>query len=129
MTHAELVTISPDVMSGTPVFFGTRVPIQTLFDCLKAGGSIAQFLDAFPTVKREQVIEFLEAVESRIVKLLLAQGEMANGSSKAEQNPWLAIAGKYADDPNWDDYQAAIEAGRQSANEAEGLYSEGETAA
>jgi uncharacterized protein (DUF433 family) len=83
MTHAELVTISPDVMSGTPVFFGTRVPIQSLFDFLKNGDSIDQFLDACPTVKREQVIAFLEAIEARIVQLLLTEG----GQKMAPQTP------------------------------------------
>jgi uncharacterized protein (DUF433 family) len=47
-------------MGGTPVFIGTRVPIQTLFDYLEAGESIDDFLDGFPTVSREQVIELLE---------------------------------------------------------------------
>ena len=47
-------------MGGTPVFAGTRVPVQTLLDYLKAGESIDDFLDGFPTVTREQVIAFLE---------------------------------------------------------------------
>ena len=48
-------------MSGTPVFTGTRVPVQTRIDYLKAGESIDDFLEGFPTVKREQVIAVLEA--------------------------------------------------------------------
>jgi uncharacterized protein (DUF433 family) len=47
-------------MGGTPVFIGTRVPIQTLFDYLEAGESMDEFLEGFPTVSREQVIELLE---------------------------------------------------------------------
>ena len=56
----QLITTSPDVMSGTPVFAGTRVPVQTLLDYLKGGDSIDDFLEGFPTVTREQVIAFLE---------------------------------------------------------------------
>jgi uncharacterized protein (DUF433 family) len=52
MSHAEIVTISPEIMSGIPVFSGTRVPVQNLLDYLKAGDSIDEFLDGFPTVKR-----------------------------------------------------------------------------
>ena len=70
MSHSEIITIMPDVMSGTPVFAGTRVPVQTLLDYLKAGESIDDFLEGFPTVKREQVIAFLEAAEAQIVKLV-----------------------------------------------------------
>ena len=68
MSHS-IITSSPEVMSGTPVFLGTRVPVQTLLDYLKAGESIDDFLEGFPTVSREQVIAFLEAVEAQILKL------------------------------------------------------------
>ncbi|MDY7013335.1 MAG: DUF433 domain-containing protein [Cyanobacteriota bacterium] len=51
-----LLSKSPEVMGGTLVFAGTRVPVQTLLDYLKAGESINDFLEGFPTVKREQVI-------------------------------------------------------------------------
>jgi hypothetical protein len=62
------------------------------------------------------------------VKAQLAGGEIAYLDLPLTQgdNPWLAIAGKYADDPNWDDYQAAIAAARQAANVAEGICLEGE---
>jgi uncharacterized protein (DUF433 family) len=56
-----IVSISPDIMGGTPVFSGTRVPVQTLFDYLKEGESIDDFLDGFPPVTRAQVIGLLEA--------------------------------------------------------------------
>ncbi len=55
-----IITSTPDVMGGTPVFAGTRVPVQTLIDYLKGGKSIDDFLEGFPTVSREQVIAFLE---------------------------------------------------------------------
>ena len=54
-----LVESQPDVMGGTPVFPGTRVPIATLFDYLEGGHPLAEFLDDFPTVKREQTLAFL----------------------------------------------------------------------
>ena len=57
-----VISSSLDVMGGTPVFAGTRVPIQTLIDYLEGGESIDDFLDGFPTVTREQVIAFLEEV-------------------------------------------------------------------
>ena len=63
-----IISSSPDVMGGTPVFKGTRVPVQTLLDYLKAGESIDDFLEGFPTVTREQVIVFLEAAEEQITK-------------------------------------------------------------
>nr|WP_228014412.1 DUF433 domain-containing protein [Fortiea sp. LEGE XX443] len=70
MSQSAIITSSPDVMSGTPVFAGTRVPVQTLLDYLKAGESIDDFLEGFPTVKREQVIAFLEAAQAQILKLV-----------------------------------------------------------
>lgn len=57
---SKFISRSPDVMGGTTVFANTRVPVQTLLDYLKAGESIDDFLDGFPTVTREQVIYFLE---------------------------------------------------------------------
>ena len=56
----SIISISPDIMGGTPVFKGTRVPIQTLLDYLEAGESIDDFLEGFPTVTKEQIIAFLE---------------------------------------------------------------------
>ncbi len=57
-------------MGGTPVFAGTRVPVQTLLDYLKAGESIDDFLEGFPTVTKAQVIAFLEEAEEQIVKMV-----------------------------------------------------------
>lgn len=56
-------------MGGTPVFAGTRVPIQTLIDYLKVGDSIDDFLEGFPTVGREQVVEFLQQAEQQMEKI------------------------------------------------------------
>ncbi len=55
-------------MGGTPVFCGTRVPVQTLLDYLEAGESIDDFLAGFPSVTREQVIEFLEAAKDSLIE-------------------------------------------------------------
>lgn len=62
-----VISCSPDVMGGTPVFSGTRVPVQTLLDCLEAGESIDDFLAGFPSVTREHVISFLEQAKERLV--------------------------------------------------------------
>ena len=71
LSHTEtmskpIITSSPDVMGGTPVFAGTRVPLQTLLDYIEAGESIDDFLGGFPTVSREQVVAFLEEAKQRM---------------------------------------------------------------
>ena len=63
-----IVHSDPEIMGGTPVFVGTRVPLESLFDHLKAGDSIEVFLDGFPSVKREQVLRVLELVEHEILE-------------------------------------------------------------
>jgi uncharacterized protein (DUF433 family) len=63
----KIISTDPEVMGGTPCFAGTRVPVQTLLDYLEAGDSIDEFLEGFPTVKREQVIAFLETATERMV--------------------------------------------------------------
>jgi len=62
-----IVTCSLDVLGGTPVFAGTRVPVQTLIDYLEGSETIDDFLEGFPTVSREQVFAFLEEAKDRIV--------------------------------------------------------------
>jgi uncharacterized protein (DUF433 family) len=62
----QIVSSSKEIMGGTPVFAGTRVPIQTLIDYLVAGDTIDEFLEGFPTVSREQVVEFLEEAEKQM---------------------------------------------------------------
>ena len=60
MNLKDLITVDPDILGGKPVFKGTRVPIETLFDHLEAGISVVEFLEDFPTVTKEQVIATLE---------------------------------------------------------------------
>ena len=62
-----VVSVSPDVMSGAPVFPGTRVPVQTLLEYLEAGDSIDEFLAGFPSVSWSQVIAFLERANTLAV--------------------------------------------------------------
>lgn len=62
-----VISRSPDIMGGAPVFSGTRVPVQTLLDYLEAGETIDEFLIGFPSVKRDQVIAFLEDAKDRLV--------------------------------------------------------------
>ena len=71
MTLDELKGIvhsDPEIMGGTPVFVGTRVPLQNLIDYLEGGESIEDFLDGFPSVKREQVIAVIEAGKMKMLE-------------------------------------------------------------
>jgi uncharacterized protein (DUF433 family) len=61
------ISTALDVLGGTPVFAGTRVPIQTLLDYLEGGESIDDFLDGFPSVSRDQIISFLEMAKDRLI--------------------------------------------------------------
>jgi uncharacterized protein (DUF433 family) len=63
-----IVSRDPEVMSGAPVFTGTRVPVQTLIDYLDGGETIDDFLAGFPTVTRHQIIAFLEEAKDRLVE-------------------------------------------------------------
>jgi len=67
-TEVETQTISrsPNILSGTPVFAGTRVPAQTIIDYVAGGHSLDEFLDDFPTVRREQALELLQQIEERL---------------------------------------------------------------
>jgi len=62
-----LITTSPGRLSGTPVFAGTRVSVQTLIDYLEAGDSLDAFLDDFPSVSREHAIAVLEVAKSALL--------------------------------------------------------------
>ena len=57
-----------DILGGTPVFVGTRVPVQSLFDHLEAGDSIDDFLEGFPSVRRDQVVAVLEASRKELLQ-------------------------------------------------------------
>ena len=61
--NTKVINIDPEILGGTPVFNGTRVPIESLFDHLEGGVSLDEFLDDFPTVRREQAIEVLSLAE------------------------------------------------------------------
>ena len=58
----------PEILGGTPVFIGTRVPVQSLFDHLEGGDSIEEFLEGFPSVRRDQVIAVLEASRKELLQ-------------------------------------------------------------
>ena len=68
MPKQLIISRDPEVMGGTPVFHGTRVPVQTLLDYLEAGDSIDEFLVGFPSVSRQQVIAFLEEAKDRLAE-------------------------------------------------------------
>ncbi|WP_448528010.1 DUF433 domain-containing protein [Raineya sp.] len=59
--EAKVLHIDPEILGGTPVFYGTRVPIKNLFDYLETGETIETFLEDFEGVKKEQVLKLLEA--------------------------------------------------------------------
>jgi uncharacterized protein (DUF433 family) len=59
----DLINRSDDILGGTPVFAGTRVPLQTLFDYLEEGDTLDEFLDDFPAVSREHAIKVLEKLK------------------------------------------------------------------
>jgi uncharacterized protein (DUF433 family) len=66
--HAnDFIECDPEKLGGTPVFWGTRVPIRNLFDCLASGESLDEFLDQFPTVSREQALRVLEASKEKLL--------------------------------------------------------------
>ncbi len=62
----EVISIDPEILGGTPVFKGTRVPIESLFDHLEGGISIDEFLKEFPTVKREQAVGVLSISKEKL---------------------------------------------------------------
>ncbi len=68
MIKKPIVSRSLDVMGGTAVFHGTRIPVQSLLDYLEAGETIDDFLEGFPSVTREHVIAFLEEAKDRAIE-------------------------------------------------------------
>ncbi len=60
MSRRPVVHVHPEILSGTPVFIGTRVPVRNLLDYLEGGDTLDQFLDDFPGVTRDQAVQFLE---------------------------------------------------------------------
>jgi uncharacterized protein (DUF433 family) len=63
------ITIDPEIVSGTPVFHGTRVPVDALVTNLEAGLTLDEFLDNFPSVTREQALQVLEFYKSTLLRL------------------------------------------------------------
>lgn len=64
--NTQLITVDPEIHSGTPVFRGTRVPIKTLFDHLEAGDPLEVFIEDFPSVSRELAIAVLEEARASL---------------------------------------------------------------
>ena len=62
-----LITVDPEIHSGTPVFTGTRVPVKTLFDHLESGDSLDVFLEDFPSVSRELAVAVLEEAHAALI--------------------------------------------------------------
>lgn len=67
MKTNQVIEIDPEKLGGTPVFFGTRVPIQNFFDYLEGGDGLEVFLDHFPTVEREQALSLLELMREKVM--------------------------------------------------------------
>ena len=65
--NSELICRDPEVLGGTPVFAGTRVPIKAIFDYLEAGDDLDEFLDDFPSVSREQAIGILAIARENLI--------------------------------------------------------------
>lgn len=73
-SETSVVHSDPEIMHGTPVFRGTRVPVQALFDYIEAGDPLERFLDHFPTVSREQAVAALEEAAALMRKRAAAPG-------------------------------------------------------
>lgn len=72
---SAIVTIDKDILGGTPVFTGTRVPVKNLFDYLETGENVDDFLQDFESVKKEQVLKVLEMSETLFVNNLMVNHE------------------------------------------------------
>ena len=73
MDIRDLITVDPDILGGTPVFTGTRVPVESLFDHLEAGVSLDEFLDDFPSVSKEQAIALLDTASKLLTSKNIEQ--------------------------------------------------------
>ncbi len=72
MGASDLITIDPEILGGTPVFKGTRVPVKSLFDYLEDNYTLDEFLECFPTVTREMARQVLELSESALLSVAAA---------------------------------------------------------
>ena len=84
----RVVHSNPDIMHGTPVFIGTRVPARSLWDYLEAGYSLDEYLDQFPTVKREQAIWLIQHANKRLSESAICPvaAEAASGQARPEED-------------------------------------------
>jgi uncharacterized protein (DUF433 family) len=67
MTKSSVVRSDPEILGGTPVFVGTRVPVQALIDYIEAGHALQEFLDDFPSVTRELAVAALEQAKAHLI--------------------------------------------------------------
>jgi uncharacterized protein (DUF433 family) len=67
ITRTDIIHTDPQILSGTPVFVGTRVPAQTLFDYLEGGDTLDEFLKQFPSVTRDQAVAALELARDSVL--------------------------------------------------------------
>jgi uncharacterized protein (DUF433 family) len=67
MNSSELITVNPEILGGTPVFKGTRVPVRTLFEYLERGYSLEEFIECFPSVTKEMTRRMLERSEAALL--------------------------------------------------------------
>jgi uncharacterized protein (DUF433 family) len=67
MNSCELITVNPEILGGTPVFKGTRVPVRTLFEYLERGYSLEEFVECFPSVTKEMARRMLERSEAALL--------------------------------------------------------------
>ena len=67
MKKTSVVKIDPEIMSGTPCFAGTRVPVRAFLDYIEGGETLGEFLEQYPTVSRKQAIAFLEEASARML--------------------------------------------------------------
>lgn len=65
---SKVISIDPEIMHGTPVFIGTRVPVTLFFDFISLGGRLEEFVEQYPTVKREQLTQLLLEAENELIK-------------------------------------------------------------
>jgi len=82
---ASVIVKDPEILSGMPVFRGTRVPVKNLIDYLATGETINAFLDDFPTVTREQVVRILEEAGAMAALETIGPGQVINISEKDEE--------------------------------------------
>jgi len=105
MAKAQIVHSDPEIMGGEPVFVGTRVPVYNLFDYLKAGDSLNEFLEQFPSVSREQTVAALELAFAAVVDEDLIQREWA---AEIEQRARRVMSGESAGE-SWEAVRDRIE--------------------